>query len=390
MNRMKRDTVLGLVFFGTMAFLLWATVNLTDVSLGDRPPMEVYFNDAGGIRVGDPVLLLGKRVGKVSEIEFIEARADHRMKLTLRISDAFELREDHSIQVQDAGVLGGKQVYINPGNSQVDWPDGTEKIGETNPNPLEAAAGFFDGTGTTGQELLGLLTDVRQFFDSLNDPDTSSIGAAVNRRELYDEVLSSVQILRGLFQSVDDGEGILGRIIKDPTLRDDTLQIVANLARVSEQLNGTESTIGRLLNDGAMSAQLGDIVSGIDGVVTRLSEGRGMASLIINDEELGRTLADSINSMASILEKADDPDAGTLGMILGDLELRADLRDVAANLQSVTRKLDEGQGLLSLLINDVDISIRFRRILNQVSRALEDAREAAPISNFVQVLLGTF
>jgi len=34
--------------------------------------------------------------------------------------------------------------------------------------------------------------------------------------------------------------------------------------------------------------------------------------------------------------------------------------------------------------------VRFRRILTQVSRALEDAREAAPIGNFVQVLLGTF
>jgi hypothetical protein len=42
------------------------------------------------------------------------------------------------------------------------------------------------------------------------------------------------------------------------------------------------------------------------------------------------------------------------------------------------------------LINDKDMAVRFRRILNQVSRGIEDAREAAPIGNFVQVLLGTF
>jgi len=390
MNRMQRDTVLGLVFFGTMAFLLWATVNLTDVSLGDSPPLEVYFRDAGGIRVGDPVLLLGKRVGKVSEIEFQPERPDHRMKLTLRIKEPFELREDQRIEVQDAGVLGGKQVYVNPGNEARSWPPNAQLIGETSINPLDAAAGFFDGSGTTGKELLGLLTDVRQFFQALNDPDTSSIGAVVNRRELYDEVLSSVQVLRGLFQAVDDGEGILGRVIKDPTLRDDTLQIVANLARVSEQLNGTESTIGRLLNDRAMAAQLGQIVTGIDTIVTRVNEGRGVASLIINDEQLASTLTGSIDSLANVLRKADDPAAGALGAILGDLELRANLQEIAANLQSVTQKIDRGKGLLGLLINDEDIGIRFRRILNQVSRALEDAREAAPISNFIQVLLGTF
>jgi len=90
------------------------------------------------------------------------------------------------------------------------------------------------------------------------------------------------------------------------------------------------------------------------------------------------------------LRKADDPAAGALGAILGDLELRANLQEIAANLQSVTQKIDRGKGLLGLLINDEDIGIRFRRILNQVSRALEDAREAAPISNFIQVLLGTF
>jgi hypothetical protein len=46
--------------------------------------------------------------------------------------------------------------------------------------------------------------------------------------------------------------------------------------------------------------------------------------------------------------------------------------------------------MLGMLINDKDIGTRFRRILTQVSRALEDAREAAPIGNFVQVLLGSF
>ena len=75
---------------------------------------------------------------------------------------------------------------------------------------------------------------------------------------------------------------------------------------------------------------------------------------------------------------------------MGDQELKNDLRGVVANLRSVTAKLDEGKGLLSVLINDEDMGIRFRRILTQVSRALEDAREAAPIGNFVQVLFGAF
>ena len=59
MERIRRDTLLGLVFFGTLGFLLWATVNLTDLSLNRVPPLEVYFPDAGGVEGGTNVMVLG-------------------------------------------------------------------------------------------------------------------------------------------------------------------------------------------------------------------------------------------------------------------------------------------------------------------------------------------
>lgn len=389
MKRIQRDTLLGIVFFGTMSLLLIATLTLTDISLGDVQELEVWFEDAGGIRVGDPVLLLGKRVGKVTAIDYRGERPDNPMQLLLRIDEPVPLTADKVIEIQDAGVLGGKQVYINPGRGAPLPPDAL-LTGRTSGNPLDAARQFFDGSGPTGRELLGLLQDVRAFFQNLNDPDTSSIGAIVNRRELYDEVLGSVQILRRLFQAVEDGEGALGRIVKDTALRDDVLRAVANFARMSEQLNTTESAIGRLLNDRELADRLATIALKIEAIVTRINEGRGLAGRIINDEELADTLAGAVTSLASILTKADNPEAGTLGALLADLEMRQDIKELAANLSSVSEKLDEGKGMLGLLINDEDMGLRLRRILNQVSRALEDAREAAPIGTFIQVLFGAF
>ena len=75
-------------------------------------------------------------------------------------------------------------------------------------------------------------------------------------------------------------------------------------------------------------------------------------------------------------------------MLFGDLEVHAQLKQISANVASITEKIDTGKGALGILIGDEEMGIRLRRILNQVSRALEDAREAAPISNFVQVFLG--
>ena len=57
---------------------------------------------------------------------------------------------------------------------------------------------------------------------------------------------------------------------------------------------------------------------------------------------------------------------------------------------SPDRMMIGSEGALGILINDKHVGTRLRRIFTQVSRALEDAREAAPISSFVQVLLGVF
>ena len=55
MDRIQRDTLLGVVFFGTLGFLLWATVNLTDLSLSQE--LAVRFPQAGSVDVGTNVMV---------------------------------------------------------------------------------------------------------------------------------------------------------------------------------------------------------------------------------------------------------------------------------------------------------------------------------------------
>ncbi len=389
MNRPQRDTLLGAVFFGTMAFLLWATVNLTDVSLNQRAPLQVFFADAGGIRTGDPVLLLGKPVGKVGQIDFVRERQDKRMRLSLLVHEDLALSATTRIQIQDSGVLGGKQVYIDPGQGEP-WPQTQELSGDTSGNALAAAGKFFDGEGPSGSELKAVLQEVRTFFRNLNDPQTSSIGALITSRGLYDEVDAAAKSVNRLLDAMKDGEGFLGRLIVDPTLRDDAQRIIANLASVSDQLKSTGGTLGRLLNDEEMSQQFARIAGNIDGIVARAADGQGFLGRLLEDDELANQLSSSMASLASVLKKADDPQAGLLGAALGDAQLKNDLQTIVQNLRDVTNKLNQGQGLLGALIHDEDMAAQMRRILTQVSRALEDAREAAPISNFVQVLFGAF
>ena len=81
-------------------------------------------------------------------------------------------------------------------------------------------------------------------------------------------------------------------------------------------------------------------------------------------------------------------EAGALGALTSDPATARDVKSTLANLRFVSEQLAQKQGLLGAMINDPELATRFRRILTQVSRAIEDAREAAPIGSFIQVLIG--
>ena len=115
-----------------------------------------------------------------------------------------------------------------------------------------------------------------------------------------------------------------------------------------------------------------------------------MLGRLLQDDALAAQFGDVVHNLNDLLAKANDPAAGAIGALSSDPKLAEDLKATLANLHVVSDQLTDQKGLIGALINDEDMAVRFRRILNQVSRAIEDAREAAPISNFVQVLLGTF
>ena len=387
MNRIQRDTMLGCVFFGALMLLLWATVNLTDVSLQRVPAMVVSFPDAGGIRIGDPVLLLGKRVGKVNDVQFVATEPLNRMRLDLRLEQPVDLTDKYLIEIQDSGVLGGKQVYIDPGLGPVAKHD--KLTGTTRGNAFERVADPFSGKGPVGEELLGTLQEARSFFRNLNDEDTS-IGALVRRRELYDEVLGSVQSLRRIVQAVEAGDGILGRLAMDTTLRDDAMTFVANLRRLSDELTGTDGTIGKLINDRELGTKLETAVADLQAMIADARAGKGALGRVLSDQQLADNLSSAVGDLALALRRANDPEAGTIGRLLADPQTGEDTKVAVANIRFVTEQLKSGKGTLGLLINDKEMGVRLRRIFTQVSRALEDAREAAPIATFVQVLIGAF
>ncbi|MCA8973112.1 MAG: MCE family protein, partial [Planctomycetes bacterium] len=274
MDRTRRDTLLGLVFFGTLAFLLWATVNLTDVSLGSVPPIEVRFADGGGAQVGTNVLVLGKKIGKVAaiDIDFDDAEAPVRMQL--RLEAAIPLTDRMTIEVQADGVLGGKLIYIDPGRGAPISGTGPFR-GTTQKNAFESISDLAEGRGPLGENVDAMVTAIRLGAESLQD-ENNSLGRLLRRRELYDEVLQAMQRMNGILEAIQAGQSTFGRLAVDTAMGEQVQALVDNLAKASATLTTTDGTFGTLLNDKETAEKVRAIVADTAELIADAKAGRGI------------------------------------------------------------------------------------------------------------------
>ena len=280
MDRIKRDTLLGLVFFGTLGFLLWATVNLTDLSLSEK--IDVYFPQAGSCDVGTNVMVLGKKVGKVGAIDIEYDRPDAPVKMELLLRESIPLKVGHLIEVRDDGVLGGKQIYIDPGKGVL-VGENEDLFGVVAGSAFDKLGDIADGKGAVGKGLDSALGEITTFFANMNDPETS-IGRVTTGRELYDSVLSTFNNANRILEAVTNAEGAIGALIMNRKTSEDTTALLANLKIVSDNLLLSDSPLGVLLNDKQAALDLQDILDNVDQLTQDARQGKGLLGRILTDE----------------------------------------------------------------------------------------------------------
>ena len=386
MDRIRRDTLLGFVFFGSLAFLLWATLNLTDQAYGNAR-LLVRLAQAGSCEVGTNVMVLGKKIGKVGAIDVDYGSADLPIAMTLLLREPIPLRQDYTISIKDAGVLGGKQVYIDPGRAAA-LPADAALRGEVEPGAFDQIGNIAKGEGKLGGKAVDAVEEIRKFFANMNDP-TTSVGKLVTSSALHDQLSDAADSLGRILDAVLEQKGAVGDLVMNAETKENLHGFLASLRSLGKKLDeGSDGVLGMLLNDADAARNVQSIVRNLDVLVTDARNGGGIVGKLLRDDELARRFSNLVGNLDTLLANLTNAEAGALGALTSDPATARDVKSTLANLRFVSEQLAQKQGLLGALINDPDLATRFRRILTQVSRAIEDAREAAPIGSFIQVLIG--
>lgn len=281
-----RELVVGIfVIVGVLA-VVTALYVLTDAALfRGRYIVTTVVKDAGGIRRGDPVQMLGVNVGRVQRFRMEPSGVAVRLEL----SGEYEIPRDSRVALKSAGLLGGMVAEIVPGHSEEALEDGDVLPGAREEGMWDAATRIASRTET------------------------------VLRRV---EDLISTETIKGTQETVRNvqaGSAELNSLLKQlsATTREQRRELSALTASLRRSAEGIEKT--------AAGPELERAVKRIDAITARLDE------VATSVDRASRSLEVVIGRM----ERGE----GTLGRLSRDESLYRNLDAAAASVQRLTEDI---------------------------------------------------
>lgn len=115
MKKYSQETLVGLFVLVGLACVGYMTVRLGDVSLlgDDRYALYSRFNSVSGLRIGNPVEMLGIEIGHVGAISLDQK--SQQAVVELKLKKGTEVYDDAIASIKTAGLIGDKYVSLDPG-----------------------------------------------------------------------------------------------------------------------------------------------------------------------------------------------------------------------------------------------------------------------------------
>jgi phospholipid/cholesterol/gamma-HCH transport system substrate-binding protein len=330
-------TLAGLLVVGLVVFLIGEERKLFE----SKQRYYVTFQDVQGLRRGSPVRMGGVDIGAVTEVAYGEVADDKRIHVKMDIvkGESRRIRQDSMATIEGKGLLGDKMVVITVGNQKLPQiPVGGEvpsKEGD-------------DMTQLMGK--LGVITgQVEKVVGNL-ERTTSSLAD----EKLHGDLKKSVESVSGILQSVDSGDGYVGKLIKSPEESQRLSQVMLNLEHATAQLNQTTASINAIL--------------------ARVEHGPGLAHEVLYGEESSKAIAQfggAADELRLTLKGVREGNGIARSVIYGDegsQQMLANLNQMSGDLKQIVADVRSGKGTLGALLVDPSVYEDLKVVLGNVER----------------------
>ena len=353
MKNIATETKVGIFVILGIIILVFFTFRVGRIAVrevGYR--ISTHVESAAGLDKNSPVRIAGVEVGKVESIVLDGSKA----RVTLHLPMNVKIPVGSKVYVKSSGLLGEKYIEIVPG-------PGPELI-KANGNVEEGGPSVDVDRVLTQLSSIG--GDIKSVTQSLSNVLGGEKGEK-NIQEIITGAKETVSNLQNITQTIDKGEGTLGKLVKDERLYAEVKETMTNLKQVTQAIEKGEGTLGKLVKDDALYTET-------------------KATMV----EARETLT-NLNKVSKQIESGE----GTLGKLVKDEALytetkatMVEARETLANLNKVSKQIESGEGTLGKLVKDEALYDDTRRAIKSVQKAADGIQEVTPVT-VLGVLLGT-
>lgn len=309
----------------------------------------IEFNSVSGLRPGNPVQLNGVDVGTVDRVVLPQNPSEEHIQVWITVDAQYAERIRGPIDPTVAALSGASA----PGSSQA----------------------RIKTLGLLGDKYIDLSTGAPELPAIPNEGEipaaqpTNVDALLASGEDVMSNVVEISASLSTILGRMERGEGLLGELTTDSEsgrrLRSSIVGTTESLERIANTIESGQGPLGRLLNDRAMADQLASSLDRFEGLLAQAQNGPGLAPALLNDPSMKTSFQDTLaqlnqvardlQGLTSDLENGE----GLLPRLVYDEEygrqVTGEVQAIVNRLSDASRKLTEGKGTASLLLNDPQI-----------------------------------
>ncbi len=288
MIKLKREVKVGLFALITLAALYWGINFLRGRDLFNRNnTYYATYDQVNGIQKASAIVIKGFKVGVISNITYDPSQSD-KIVLHFDIKSKYHIPENSSARIYSDGLIGGKAVEIELGDSDKFLRDGDTLRSFRDKDLFDIA----------GSELEFL----KQRMNKMANDITETLGA------INSLVYDNSEYITKTLANLSEMSGTINSIIK--TEEKDLRDIIDNMNALSANLRNN-------------SGKIDNIVTNVEGFTDSLKAS--------NIPTLVNNLSTTLDEMNTMLAKVNNSE-GTIGKMVGDEALYDSLVSASSNL----------------------------------------------------------
>lgn len=238
--------------------------------------IKMVAQNVGSLKENNFVSVSGKKIGIVSQLDFINRSDSLYVLVEMRLQEEFApiVTKDSKARIIALGILGDKYVDITTGTGK--------QVEEGDFITLDESESGLDNLTSSAAEAVGQINTLLDNINNGKGPLAKLLGSeemASDLEKTMNNLKTASAELTVLASEVKNGKGLLPKLINDKEFASETENTITNIKQVAaradslvQKLNSEEGTIGQLHSNPALYSNLNESLEALDSLLIDLKE----------------------------------------------------------------------------------------------------------------------